>query len=229
MRGVMAGTVCSLGKLGLLSGDLAERASGKAIDPDAALVARSRAGDLLAFKCLVEKYERRVLSIAVGIVGQGGDAEDIAQETFIKAFRSLKSFKGDSSFYTWLYRIAHNLGIDYSRKRIRRSECSYEDSGIEQNVSRMAVGDYSSVPGVAQDYSPEERMGHKTLGSAIKTAMDDLSPSHKSVIVLREVEGLSYEEISSVVGCSKGTVMSRLFHARRRLQDALKDYTTHQR
>ena len=189
---------------------------------DGPLVDRARAGDLQAFRELVERYQNRALSIAIGVVGSREDAEDVVQEAFLKAYRNLGSFRGQSSFYTWLYRIVFNLAIDLSRKRYRRSETNVGDHSSMDVLSHHSSGDVSDFLGSVPD--PDQAMQRTELGQSIARALDSLSAEHRAVIVLREIDGLSYSEISDVVGCSKGTVMSRLHHARKRLQRALSGY-----
>ncbi len=191
-------------------------------DIDRPLVERSRQGDLAAFRELVDRYQSRAQSIAIGVIGSREDAEDIVQEAFLKAFRNLNSFRGQSSFYTWFYRIVFNLAIDLSRKRYRRSESSMGDHSAIDALSLSSPADASDFMGSIPN--PDQVMQRTDLGKEIRKAIGGLSPEHRAVILLREVEGLSYSEISDVVGCSKGTVMSRLHHARKRLQKSLADF-----
>ena len=182
---------------------------------DAALVEASRQGDRDAFRELVERHFRRVLAVASGILRNREDAADIAQETFIKAYRSLESFKGDATFYTWLYRITVNLCIDQQRRE-SRSPIRVDLAGGGED------GEFDRPTGPVGD--PFEQVTQRELGQHVIAALDELTPEHRAVILLREVEGLSYEEISQVMQCAKGTVMSRLHYARRRLQNRLKGY-----
>jgi RNA polymerase sigma-70 factor, ECF subfamily len=178
---------------------------------DRELVRRSRAGDPRAFRELFDRYHRQVLAIAVGLTGNSDDAMDVVQETFVRAHKNLGNFQGESSFYTWLYRIAVNLGIDHRRRQSRRAEI-LQPEPIDENV-----GDSDRTPG------PEGELERRQLGARILRAIDELTPEHKAAIILREIEGLSYEDISHVMQCSKGTVMSRLHYARRKLQAKLRD------
>ena len=193
-----------------------------AADIDRPLVERSRNGDLEAFRQLVERYQNRAHSIALGVVGSREDAEDIVQEAFLKAFRNLGSFRGQSSFYTWFYRIVFNLAIDLSRKRYRRSESNVGDHSSMDALTHHSTGDASDFLGTVPN--PDQAMQRTDIGKGIRKALDGLSAEHRAVIILREIDGLSYSEISDVVGCSKGTVMSRLHHARKRLQGALTEF-----
>lgn len=191
-------------------------------------VLQAKAGDVAAFRRLVEQYQQRVLTIALGVLGNHEDAQDVAQEAFLKAYRHLPLFRGDSSFYTWLYRIVFNLAVDFSRRRYRHVENSVGDMATVENalgVSTKASRGRSESSGfLSSTPSPEDQVERQELRRSISKAMVDLSPEHRTVIVLREIEGLSYAEISHIVGCSKGTVMSRLHHARKRLQKALAEF-----
>ncbi len=193
-------------------------------DVDAHLVELARQGDKTAYRKLVERYQQRVVSVALGVTGNYQDAEDIAQEAFIKAYRNLPTFRGQSSFYTWLYRIVLNLGIDLSRKAYRRNEQSFEDL-----TTRNANGSPSNdLPGDIRGATeaPDEQFRRGEMRQHFSDALAQLSPQHRAAIVLREVDGLSYDEISRVAGCSKGTVMSRLHHARKKLQQVLRAYAS---
>jgi len=183
------------------------------------LVRRAQAGDLAAFRELFENYYQRATSVALGVVGNQADAQDVVQEAFIKVYKKLNSFKGESSFYTWFYRIVYNLAIDTARKRYRKVENLVGDAvSLDQTIQTASRGAVASVNEVT---TPEKELERKTLREQIAKAMTELSPEHRAVITLREIDGLSYTEISEAAGCSKGTVMSRLFHARRKLQKAL--------
>jgi len=201
----------------------AERAGEESTsDLDRVLVERARGGELDAYRQLVEKYQSRAHSIALGVIGNKEDAEDIVQDAFLKAYRNLSSFRGQSSFYTWFYRIVFNLAIDLSRKRYRRSETSLGDDGTLDALNLHSAEDTGNLLGHVP--TPDQVLHRQNIAVNIRRALDGLSSEHRAVIVLREVEGLSYSEISEVVGCSKGTVMSRLHHARKRLQRALADF-----
>ena len=186
-------------------------------DLEMALVRRARTGDKAAYRTLVERYQVRAHAIAYGVIGNFDDAQDIVQDAFIKAYRNLSAFRGQSSFYTWLYRIVFNLAVDLSRKRYRKAEMSMGDSFmLDGRIGEHGVGAAAS--------GPDEQLEKAEFRKMFREALRQLSPDHRMVIVLREVEGLSYAEISEVVGCSKGTVMSRIHHARRRLQSALREF-----
>jgi RNA polymerase sigma-70 factor, ECF subfamily len=184
-------------------GDLAEN--------DWELVKRSLAGDPQGFRELFDRYHRQVLAIAVGMTGNGDDAMDVVQETFVRAHKNLGSFLGESSFYTWLYRIAVNVGIDFRRRQSRRPEV------VQVEPIDESAGDGEHA------VDPRAEVERRELGARILKGIDELTPEHKAAIILREIEGLSYEEISKVMQCSKGTVMSRLHYARKKLQAKLRE------
>ena len=177
------------------------------------LVRRCKQDDRQAFQELVERYQRKAVAIALGMLNDRDDALDVAQEAFAKVFVSIRKFKEESSFYTWLYRIVVNLSIDRQRQRSRRSI-------FERHQSRGDDDWIESIPDT-QGLDPSDQVADRELGQHIWAAIDELTPIHKAVILLRAVEGLSYEEISHVLQCSRGTVMSRLHYARKRLQARL--------
>ncbi len=182
---------------------------------DAELVERARQGDREAFRVLVERYQRKVAALAVGMLRNREDALDVVQDTFTKAYQSLDKFKGDSTFYTWIYRIGVNLCIDHQRRESR-----YVQLGNDADEAADEV-----APPSAEDLErdePYEQARSAELGASLVEAINELTPEHRAVILLREVDGLSYEEISQVLACPKGTVMSRLHYARRHLQTRLR-------
>ncbi len=183
-----------------------------------ALVERAGQGDRDAYRILVEKYQNRVFSLVLSMVKSREDAEDIVQESFVKAYLSLKNFRGESSFYTWIYRVAYNMAIDFQRRNTRRN-------GVVTEV-RAAGGDDEPRPveGVARDGNPEESAHRKELAATLDEALAGLSEEHRAVIMLREVDGLSYAEIADSLGVSQGTVMSRIHYAKKYLQRALKEF-----
>jgi len=183
---------------------------------DRELVRESRRGDKDAFRELVERYQRKILSVAIGMVHNEDDALEITQEAFVKAYENLDRFKGESSFYTWLYRIVVNLGIDRRRRERRHGTVSIEDRPGGGEDLEAALPEQRRI-------DPYQRAKSSQLGERLRQAIDELTPDQKAVIVLREVEGLSYEEISQVMQCPKGTVMSRLHYARKTLQEKLRD------
>lgn len=184
---------------------------------DSELVRECRRGNKDAFRELVERYQRKILSVAIGMLQNQDDALEVTQEAFVKAYRNLDGFKGESSFYTWLYRIVVNLAIDRRRRDRRHGTVSLEDrpgggEDLEADLPSQRLSD------------PYQQAKSRELGDRLRAAIDELTPDQKAVILLREVDGLSYDEISQVMQCPKGTVMSRLHYARKVLQDKLKDY-----
>lgn len=190
-------------------------------DPDLELVRRTQQGDHAAFRKLFDKYHRRVFAVSLAVVKNQQDAHDIVQEAFVRVHRHLGSFQGASSFYTWLYRITMNLSIDHHRRRKTARQVDYDDGIRSGVVDPEQAGDI--LPGyLAAD--PSKSHSRKELAERMQAALSTLPPYHQQVIVLREVDGLSYEEIAQVMKVPKGTIMSRLFHARRKMQSALADY-----
>ena len=184
------------------------------------LVRAAKRGDEKAFRTLMERYRRKVYSIAYGMVHNPEAAYDICQEVFIKVYRYLGSFQGSSSFYTWLYRISVNLSIDWLRKQGRHDLVDFDDSLLRREPDGAEA---LAVPKM-QDADPLKALARKELRDQIGKAFESLSEKHRAVLLLREVEGLSYDEIARALKIHKGTVMSRLHHARRNLQRALRTY-----
>jgi RNA polymerase sigma-70 factor (ECF subfamily) len=195
--------------------------SGDGGDDDLTLVQRTQAGDAAAFRMLFERYHRRVFAVALGVLKNPQDARDVVQEAFVKVHRHLGSFQGASSFYTWLYRITMNLSIDHVRRKKAARLVDYDDAlkrdPDDQADPANTLPEYAGV-------DPGKTHGRKELAQKIQAALQTLPEYHRQVILLREVEGLSYEEISKVMKVPKGTIMSRLFHARRKMQVALAEY-----
>jgi RNA polymerase sigma-70 factor, ECF subfamily len=182
---------------------------------DAELVQAILDGDPSAYRGLVERYQGRVYALICGMVRDREEARDLTQDAFIKAYKNLDRFRLESSFYTWLYRIAMNVAIDHIRKMKKRKHEAF-DEGI-------AARDGDGAIAAAHDRgNPDKALGRKQLSAQIFDALDKLSPDHRQVIVLREIEGLSYKEIAETMEIAEGTVMSRLFYARRMLRDVLK-------
>jgi RNA polymerase sigma-70 factor (ECF subfamily) len=175
------------------------------------LLRRAQKGDPQAFGTLVERYQRRVVGVAFAVVHNQDDAIELAQETFVRAFENISKFESRSSFSTWLYRIAANLAIDFRRREGRHTILRGEDA--ENEIQRL--------PSTRGDSFVEVSRGE--LSQRISGALKELTPEHRAVILLREVEGLSYDEISEVLQVPRGTVMSRLHYARGHLRGILKD------
>ena len=188
---------------------------------DKDLVEAARRGDPVAFKTLFERYHRRAYALAFGVLRHQDDALDVVQDAFIKAHKYLDKFEGNSSFYTWLYRIVMNLCIDHLRKHrrvkpVELDEAKLEDGSIDDTLLPRILG-----------ANPGRALVDKEIRARIDQALGELSENHRSVLVMRELEGLSYEEMATAMGCSKGTIMSRLFHARKNMQRRLIDLIDH--
>jgi RNA polymerase sigma-70 factor (ECF subfamily) len=184
---------------------------------DRALVKAAQKGDPQAFRALVERYQRRVLQLALGMTKDPDEAMDIAQETFVRVHRYLPSFKGDSSFFTWTYRIAMNLCLDAQRRKGRGERVDLEQ-GDEAEIEAAMDAPSAALAG------PQRQALNSELREKMEDALASLSENHRAILLLREVEGLSYEDLSRVLGIRKGTVMSRLFHARLKMQNKLREY-----
>jgi RNA polymerase sigma-70 factor (ECF subfamily) len=176
---------------------------------DLELVQQCQAGEMSAFQELVSRYHQKVYMVILGLLRNREDALEVAQETFFRAYRKINGFQGGSSFYTWLYRIAVNLSIDTQRRQ-KRNPLDFRET---------MDGVFESQNEVARD--PFADVHDKELREKLNRAINELTPEHKAVIVLRTIEGLSYKDIGEILGCSEGTVMSRLHYARKKLQDKL--------
>jgi len=185
-------------------------------EQDRVLIERAKKGDRGAFRELVERHQRRAFAIALGLVRDENDAREIVQEAFLRVYRGLDAFHGGSSFFTWLYRIVTNLSIDLMRKPARRELELDETREIRDELDIPLL---SRVDGA----DPQDVVRRSEIAERIRNALDALPPYHRGVILMREVEGMSYEEMAEAMGVSKGTIMSRLFHARQKLQRALAD------
>lgn len=166
-------------------------------------------GDVNAFEKLVTEYERAVYAIAQRMTGNAEDAADMTQETFIKAYNSLSSFRGDSKFSVWLYRIANNVCLDFLRSRSRRPTVSLSTEDDDGEETQLDIADESQ--------SPELLLESALTRDAVRRGLDSLPPDYKQILLLREIQGLSYEEIAAALGIESGTVKSRIFRARKRL------------
>ena len=188
-------------------------------EEDRALIARAQAGDKVAFRRLVERHQRRAFAIALGLVRDENDARELVQDAFLRVFKSLPSFQGGSSFFTWLYRIITNLSIDLIRKPGRQT------TDLEEARLELDEGSDLDLPFLSRfdGADPADVVRRREIAERLRIALDALPSYHRAVILMREIDGLSYEEMAQAMGVSKGTIMSRLFHARQKLQRALVD------
>ena len=182
-------------------------------------IAKAQAGDRAAFRSLVERHQRRAFAIALSLVRDENDARELVQDAFLRVHKSLGNFQGGSSFFTWLYRIITNLSIDLIRKPGRQT------TDIDLARTELDESKEADFPLLARvdGSDPADVVRRKEIAARVQTALDALPSYHRGVIVMREVQGLSYEEMAEAMGVSKGTIMSRLFHARQKLQKALAD------
>ena len=182
------------------------------------LVRRCQAGDTEAFDELVTRYRTRVFSMIYNMVHSEQDAWDLAQDSFFKAWKSIQRFRGQSSFYTWIYRIVMNVTIDWLRKKhVKGGGTEFDDAIQLKHVDPAS----KTVP--KTEALPFEMMQRGEIRARIEKAIAQLSPEHRAVILMKEIEGMQYNEIAEALGCSIGTVMSRLFYARKKLQNLLRD------
>jgi RNA polymerase sigma-70 factor (ECF subfamily) len=195
-----------------------EATAAQADVPELDLVKRAQAGDTGAFDQLVSRYRARVFGMIYNMVHNEQDAWDLTQDSFLKAWKSIVRFRGQSSFYTWIYRIVMNVTIDSLRKKqIRGGGAEFDDAIQLREIDPAS----RTVPRAGA--LPHERMEHKEIRSRIDAAIAQLSPEHRAVILMKEIEEMQYHEIADSLGCSIGTVMSRLFYARKKLQNLLRD------
>jgi RNA polymerase sigma-70 factor (ECF subfamily) len=181
------------------------------------LVKQARRGDLKAYDELVKRYQERIYATIYHMTANHEDANDLAQESFIKAFSALKSFKGGSSFYTWLYRIAVNKTINFLKQRKNKYHLSLNDLDLNAENDPDLVA-------LVSDKTPQREVGLTELQKKLNEALLKLSEPHRMVVVLHDVQGQSHEEIAEIMGCNIGTVRSRLFYARQQLQGYLNEY-----
>ena len=181
------------------------------------LVKRSRRGDLAAYDELVRRYQERIYGTIYHMTANHEDANDLAQESFIKAFHALRSFKGGSSFYTWLYRIAVNKTINHLKQRKNRIQMSLNDLDFNAEHDPDLVA-------LISDKTPHRAANLSELQEKLNEAMLKLSEPHRLVVIMHDVQGMPHDEIAKVMKCNIGTVRSRLFYARQQLQAMLSDY-----
>jgi len=182
------------------------------------LVKRARRGDLNAYDELVQRYQQRIYATIYHMTANHEDANDLAQDSFIKAFQALKSFRGGSSFYTWIYRIAVNKTINFLKQRKHKHHFSLNDLDFntENNPDLVAL---------ISDKTPHREVGLAELQEKLNEALMKLSEPHRMVVVLHDVQGQSHDEIAEIMDCNIGTVRSRLFYARQQLQGYLAEYS----
>ncbi len=184
---------------------------------DHALIRRAIGGEKEAFSELVRRYQARAYGVAVGIVGNRDDALDVVQDSFVKAYNALRDFRFDAKFYTWFYRLLMNKAIDKVREVSRNPQAAFDETYMKREDGE-AVGH-------AEFYEkPDDAVARQELRRVMKQAIDSLPEHHRTVIVLREIEGLSYQEIAEILGISIGTVMSRIHYGKEKLRDLLSDY-----
>jgi RNA polymerase sigma-70 factor (ECF subfamily) len=186
--------------------------------PELDLVRQAQTGDTTAFDQLVRRYRTRIFGMIYNMVHNEQDAWDLAQDSFVKAWKSIGRFRGQSSFYTWIYRIVTNVTIDWLRKKQVKGGGAEFDEAVQLNEIEPGS---RTVP--RAEAAPHEQMEQAEIRGRIDAAIAELSPEHRAVILLKEIEGMQYHEIAESLGCSIGTVMSRLFYARKKLQNLLRD------
>jgi RNA polymerase sigma factor (sigma-70 family) len=184
---------------------------------DRVLVRQAQEGDLCAYDALIRRYQERVYATLYHMTSNHEDANDLTQEAFIKGFRAIGSFKGDSSFFTWIYRIAVNKTINHLKQRKNRVHMSLNDLDFDAEKDPEIVAFVS-------EKTPRREAGLNELQEKLNEAMQKLSDVHRLVVTLHDVQGMSHEEISKIMDCNTGTVRSRLFYARQQLQAYLSQY-----
>ncbi len=184
---------------------------------DQALITRARQEDGAAYDELIRRYQERIYATIYHMTSNHEDANDLTQEAFIKAYRALKSFKGNSSFYTWIYRIAVNKTINFLKQRKNQYHLSLNDLDFNAEHDPDLVA-------LVSEKTPRRELDLVELQEKLNGAMQKLSETHRLVVTLHDIQGLSHEEIGKIMGCNVGTVRSRLFYARQQLQAYLSDY-----
>lgn len=183
---------------------------------DGDLVASAKGGDTDAFAELLNRYSQRVYMTAYHILRNPDDALDVTQDAYVRAWKSMSNFEGPGSFGAWVSRIASNAAIDIVRRRTAHPNAEMGDGPMHIDAASRTTPKAAEAPGDAHDRA--------AMKAAFDRALDLLSPEHRAVILLKEVEDLSYKEIADQIGCSAGTVMSRLFYARKKLQEELRGF-----
>ena len=178
-------------------------------EQEAAVIQAVLDGDVNAYEALVKEYEKNVYNLALRMTGNSEDAADMAQEAFIKAYNSLTAFRGDSKFSVWLYRIVSNVCLDFLRSRSRKQTVSLSTENDDGEEVELDIAD--------ETHSPEQLLHRSLTRDAVRRGLAALPPDHREILLLREIQGLSYEEIADVLGLEAGTVKSRIFRARKKL------------
>ena len=187
------------------------------LQDDETLVARTQKGDSAAFDVLVGRYKERLYATVYHMTSNHEDANDLVQDTFIKAFKSIESFRGHSSFYTWVYRIAVNRTINFLKRRKNRNQYSLDDleSSIQTDPDLVEMMSHAT---------PRREAGLTELQVKLNESLQKLSEPHRAVVTMHDIQGMTHADIAKVLKCSEGTVRSRLFYARQQLQGLLSDY-----
>jgi RNA polymerase sigma-70 factor (ECF subfamily) len=184
-------------------------------DVDAELVARVQRGDKQAFDLLVLKYQRKIMRLLSRMIRDPGEIEDVAQEAFIKAYRALPQFRGDSAFYTWLYRIAINTARNWLAQNNRRPSTPSAQENEDGET-------FDATDNLTDSSNPESEMASRQIADTVNKAMNDLPEDLRNAIVMREIDGMSYEDIAESMNCPIGTVRSRIFRAREAIATRLR-------
>lgn len=201
-----------------------QAARAERVRADAAWVAAAQAGDMQAFRHLVEANQGRLFAVALGMLKDRDEAMDAVQDALIKAHQKLGDFAGNAAFSTWLHRICVNLCIDRQRAKARRRKVDFDEAQMEGRGGDDPLLDGIDIVPRLSGQNPLRNTANQELGRELERAMATLSDDHRTALLLREVEGLSYEEIAAVLEVPRGTVMSRLFHARRNMQRQLRPF-----
>lgn len=187
---------------------------------DILLVRQAQGGSAAAYDELVRRYQRQIYGVIYHMTAHHEDADDLAQEVFVKAWQALKSFKGDSSFFTWLYRIAINRTLNHLKQRnYRNSRHAMSLNDLDVEAER-----HPDLVALVSDKTPRRDLALEELKEKLNAAMQRLSENHRTVVSLHDIQGLPHEEIAIILGCNVATVRTRLFYARQQLQGILSDY-----
>lgn len=187
---------------------------------DAALVRRAQAGELDAFDELVRRYQRQIYSVIYQMTAHHEEADDLTQDTFVKAWQALKTFKGDSSFFTWIYRIAINRTLNHvKQRRFRNSKHAFSLNDLDTDAENRP-----ELAALVSDRTPRRQVALDELKEKLNVAMQRLSENHRTVVTLHDIQGLPHDEIAKILDCNAATVRTRLYYARQQLQGILADY-----